>query len=435
MRRSKWNWALGPALLAGMIIGLAGVMLTVGGGVVPTQAAEGDGLPRVLKFRGLIQESRVVCRVYRQGNKQVTEFCRDGYECDLVENKCRPGPEIRRQIEEAKARREAEFKAQQKQLADLQRSLRKQARYYSDLARAPAGTGNDLRRVPSAQPALRSGGSCSTITGLGGSSGGSTCTSSRGNWVTQVPPKQAGTAYRVPQPSPRPDPRLQWRQQQAQWTDYLARIGGAIASTPPGTPARQQLEQHRREARTAFQEQNRTYVVEELPHDPTASVYGPVGSGVGGGGPGASGSEPGGAVAGSGQGGATQSGTAGLGNSSAGRSAAGNQVTANGAAGGSAVGGAASSSPASKALAEEEVCARVREHAERGSIALFSAADVPSRCAAQINQIRAEVAARAGLDPKPLYVNAEDREIIRGIQRDYRDQRPDAGPPDTRPNT
>lgn len=71
---------------------------------------------------GLVAKAKVVCRVFDEGTRRITQYCEDGYECDLAAQKCRPGPELRRQMQEnvEKERRE--------QLAKVQKALKRDDR-------------------------------------------------------------------------------------------------------------------------------------------------------------------------------------------------------------------------------------------------------------------------------------------------------------------
>jgi hypothetical protein len=367
-----------------------------------------------------IHDARVVCERFKSGNQIVTRYCQDGYECDLANQRCVPGPEIRQRMEAERERQEqerqrlnAELDRMRQRLEEQQRSMRRDFRRFADATqRLPGQQGSaDWRRIPSPQYGRPNPGGCSTISGLPGDANTSAgnCGSGRGGTVHQTGPDSSGGTVRVyqpPRPSPTPDPRLLWRQQQAQWNDYLRRVGDAIARTEPGDPARQALVAHRAEARKAFEEQNKVHVTEELPHDDMVD---------------SSGRSTSTAAA---QQGDDQSGQAGR---------------PPGAVTGVADQTNATSKSATSAragerdlLAEEEACARARDRATRGNMALFAVADVPTQCLAEVNQLRAEAAARAGIDPAPLFLNSIDREIIRRIQNEFRPERPDAGPPDTR---
>src|SRR5690606_12068589 len=72
----------------------------------------------VLPLLAVDASARVVCRVYTEGNQRVTEFCNEGYLCDLEARKCRPGPEARRELEAEKARRMAEDKRRNQELRE-----------------------------------------------------------------------------------------------------------------------------------------------------------------------------------------------------------------------------------------------------------------------------------------------------------------------------
>lgn len=89
-------------------------------------------------------EARVVCRTYTEGNQRVTEFCQDGYLCDLEARKCRPGPEARRKLEAERARKLAEVRKRQSELRERIRNALKQNRRTEPARPAAApGTGQN----------------------------------------------------------------------------------------------------------------------------------------------------------------------------------------------------------------------------------------------------------------------------------------------------
>lgn len=102
----------------------------------------------------LLHNVIVVCRKFRQGNKIITRYCEDGYECEPGD-KCGPGPEMRRKMEEERARAkkelddaQAELKKREAELEASTRELRRFARLGQDVQR-PAY--DDPRRMPSPQ--------------------------------------------------------------------------------------------------------------------------------------------------------------------------------------------------------------------------------------------------------------------------------------------
>lgn len=108
-----------------------------------------------LSAPSLVTNAKVVCRVYDEGNRRVTQYCEDGYECDLAAQKCRPGPELRRQMEEKaeQERRELLAKAQKALKRDdrreeERRALRNQNGQYTHW-------NGDPRLIPSPRTAHR----------------------------------------------------------------------------------------------------------------------------------------------------------------------------------------------------------------------------------------------------------------------------------------
>lgn len=67
----------------------------------------------------LIINARVDCRTYRQGNKTITEYCKDGYVCGR-DKKCLPGPEMQRKLDDEKKKLEEAIKSNADQIAELE---------------------------------------------------------------------------------------------------------------------------------------------------------------------------------------------------------------------------------------------------------------------------------------------------------------------------
>ncbi len=67
----------------------------------------------------LVTKARVVCRVYTEGNRRITRYCEDGYEC-LPDDKCGPGPEMRRQMERENEERRRAADEQIRRLREMQ---------------------------------------------------------------------------------------------------------------------------------------------------------------------------------------------------------------------------------------------------------------------------------------------------------------------------
>ena len=146
-----------------------------------------------------IIEVRDICRVHTEGNRRITEYCDDPYVCDLAHAKCKPGPELQRQLDEK--RRQAE--EAQRRVLEQQRQMEAQVRELRARQRAQAalyqGASNVLAMANRA-------GSCSTITSRdGGPVGGGART------PCQAPRKLSDNVYpmnqRAPvQYRPRPNP-------------------------------------------------------------------------------------------------------------------------------------------------------------------------------------------------------------------------------------
>lgn len=89
----------------------------------------------------------VVCSKYREGNQIITEYCKDGYVCGEG-NKCNPGPELQRQIDEENRKREEALQKLQDDMKAADRDLMVNLRRLEEMA-DPASA--DWRRVPSPQ--------------------------------------------------------------------------------------------------------------------------------------------------------------------------------------------------------------------------------------------------------------------------------------------
>jgi hypothetical protein len=89
----------------------------------------------------LVSKARVVCRVYTEGNRRITKYCQDGYLC-VPNDKCSPGPEIRRKIEAERQRRLAELKRRQDELRARVRNTLKGMRRAEPRHAATPGTFN-----------------------------------------------------------------------------------------------------------------------------------------------------------------------------------------------------------------------------------------------------------------------------------------------------
>lgn len=73
--------------------------------------------------KSIVARVIVVCRVYDEGDRRVTEYCEDGYVCG--DGKCNAGPEKRREQQAERARRRAELEKQKKDLEALGREVQK----------------------------------------------------------------------------------------------------------------------------------------------------------------------------------------------------------------------------------------------------------------------------------------------------------------------
>ncbi len=71
----------------------------------------------------IVVPAKVICGSYQRGNQVVTEYCQDGYECDMVARKCRPGPELQKKFDDERA---AALKKAQQEIAKDKRLERRQ---------------------------------------------------------------------------------------------------------------------------------------------------------------------------------------------------------------------------------------------------------------------------------------------------------------------
>lgn len=71
----------------------------------------------------MVAPAKVICGSYQRGNQVVTEYCQDGYECDMVARKCRPGPELQKKFDDERA---AALKKAQQEIAKDKRLERRQ---------------------------------------------------------------------------------------------------------------------------------------------------------------------------------------------------------------------------------------------------------------------------------------------------------------------
>jgi hypothetical protein len=143
----------------------------------------------------IIWKAKVICRVWTEGRTKYTTWCEDGFICG-ASNKCLPGPEMQRKIDDAK--RQLEQQLQQFQAA--MRSLRQQGRRS---LQAPLGSPNNSRTIQTylgkSNNASNSG--CSTITGLPGPAPSSgSCNTSGPIQFDQGGPGQRGARSRAPNP-------------------------------------------------------------------------------------------------------------------------------------------------------------------------------------------------------------------------------------------
>ncbi len=86
-------------------------------------------LTKVFTDQSLVIKARVECRVYNEGNRRVTVYCHDGYEC-APDDKCRPGFEMRQRMERE---REEKMRAANE---ELQRIRQEQERALAEINRA-----------------------------------------------------------------------------------------------------------------------------------------------------------------------------------------------------------------------------------------------------------------------------------------------------------
>jgi len=108
---------------------------------------------------------RDICDVRREGNREITRYCDDGYVCDRQQpGMCKPGPELQRQLEAERRRLEEELAQAQRELDAELRRLRADRRAMGPVFRTH-GRPVDTSRA----------GNCSTISSRNWSGGGAPC--------------------------------------------------------------------------------------------------------------------------------------------------------------------------------------------------------------------------------------------------------------------
>jgi hypothetical protein len=116
-RRRAWFFAI--SILATFVLSPAGA--------TPLVQPPSAGVRAAIANHSLIVQARVVCRVYREGNQRITKYCEDGYLCS-PNDKCSPGPEMRRKAEAERARRLAEIRRHNEALHQRVRDALKRMR-------------------------------------------------------------------------------------------------------------------------------------------------------------------------------------------------------------------------------------------------------------------------------------------------------------------
>lgn len=189
-----------------------------------------------------VLDVRDICRVYTQGNQRVTQYCDHPYVCDLAANKCKPGPELQRQIDEERRQREAELRRLREQQARLQAEYEARVREVQRQHRAgmQARSGTVDNRVASGCATIRyfDQVSCVNVTGLRANTQVSDPRSIPGYQPVRAPGVQPQQRAQ-PQQAMRPSPSLR---NTLRFQNLVGPMVEAMRTLPRSDPGRQEAE-------------------------------------------------------------------------------------------------------------------------------------------------------------------------------------------------
>jgi hypothetical protein len=112
---------------------------TIAGFAIATTVCSAAAMPIISRLDAVVDRMpadsppivlvRDICGVYYEGRTKITRYCDDPYVCDRANpGKCKPGPELQRQLDAERQRREDAARAAQQQLDQMRRTLDAQVR-------------------------------------------------------------------------------------------------------------------------------------------------------------------------------------------------------------------------------------------------------------------------------------------------------------------